>query len=289
MRVALKTADLQTSFGKELLELVVAIAMDGKLDLEEIKRLRAWLRANQATTEIVAIGYLAEIMNRVAADGVIDREELIELHLAVERVVPASHRQPIVEARKRRDAARREQMKEARRRAREKEMEERDRLRQEEYHRSMRLRSSFAKVRGVKFPNDDGTERQFLIRRCRVGERLVLVDEPDNAFSELAVKVVRQNGEQLGYVPDYLAERMAQDRDRGYRFLGVVREITGGTFDKPTRGVNFLLVITAADVRPDEVDAYVSEVFAADGCVVEHVLGDGTQAVQSTKPWWRFW
>jgi hypothetical protein len=32
-------------------------------------------------------------MTRIAGDGVIDRDELIELHLAVERVVPPSHRE----------------------------------------------------------------------------------------------------------------------------------------------------------------------------------------------------
>jgi hypothetical protein len=70
MRVYLKASDLLSSAGKQLLDLAVRIAMDGKLDLDEIKALRAWLRANESNTDIAAIGYLHDIMKRVAADGV---------------------------------------------------------------------------------------------------------------------------------------------------------------------------------------------------------------------------
>lgn len=45
MRIYLKTPDLESDAGKQLLDLTVRIAMDGKLDLDEIKALRAWLRA----------------------------------------------------------------------------------------------------------------------------------------------------------------------------------------------------------------------------------------------------
>jgi hypothetical protein len=93
MRIYLKTPDLESDAGKQLLDLTVSIAMDGKLDLDEIKALRAWLRANESNTQIAAVGYLSDIMTRIAGDGVIDRDELIELHLAVERVVPPSHRE----------------------------------------------------------------------------------------------------------------------------------------------------------------------------------------------------
>jgi transcription initiation factor IIE alpha subunit len=39
-------------------------------------------------------------MARITADGVIDRDELLELHLAVERVIPTTHRTPVVIYRK---------------------------------------------------------------------------------------------------------------------------------------------------------------------------------------------
>lgn len=292
MRVYLKASDLESEAGKQLLDLAVRIAMDGKLDLDEIKALRAWLRANESNKEIAAIGYLHDIMTRVAGDGVIDRDELIELHLAVERVVPPSHRAPIMEARKKRDAVRRERMKEARRVEREKEKEERQRLREEEVARAMRLRHSFAKVAGVTFPNDDGSERQAIIRRCKSGERLKLLHEPDNEYSEFAIQVVRENGEQLGHAPEYLAEQICQELESGYQVVGVLKNVTGGTRDKPTRGVNFLTVFMAADVSRDELAAYVAETFAADGVYspvakTPEFAFSPPRTRQPTKPWWK--
>lgn len=294
MRVYLTTSDLASDVGRELLGLTVRIALDGKLDLDEIKALRAWLRTNEANTQIAAVGYLRDIMTRIAADGVVDRDELIELHLAVERVVPPSHRPPIVEARKRRDAARRERLKEARRLEREKEKQEQRRLRDEEFARTMRLRHAFAKVAGVTFPNDDGSERQAIIRRCKAGECLALHHEPENKYSEFAIQVLRENGEQLGHAPEYLAERICQELEAGYRAMGFIKNVTGGTPEKPTRGVNFLTVFLARDVTGEELHEYVTKTFAADGVVVplsrssQFAFGD-SNARRPSRPWWRFW
>lgn len=294
MRVYVKASDLESDAGKQLLDITVRIAMDGKLDLEEIKALRAWLRANESNTDIAAIGYLQEIMKRFAADGVIDRDELIELHLAVERVIPPSHRPPIIEARKKRDAVRRERLKEARRVEREKEKEERKRHREEEVARAMRLRHSFAKVAGVTFPNDDGSERQAIIRQCKSGERLILRHDPDNQYSEFAIQILRENDEQLGHAPEYLAERICQELESGYQAVGFLKSVTGGTQDKPTRGVNFLAVFMAADVSRDELQAYVAATFASDsiqspGEKMREFALCPPRALQPTKPWWRFW
>jgi len=294
MRVSLTSSDLESSTGKQLLDLSVRITIDGKLDLDEIKALRAWLRDNEAHAEIAAIGYLNDIMKRVTADGVIDRDELMELHLAVERIVPPSHRPPLIEARKKRDAMRRERLKESRRVDREKEKEERKRLREEEIARTMRLRHSFAKVAGVTFPNDDGSERQAIIRRCKSGERLILRHDPDNEYSEFAIQVLRENGEQLGHAPEYLAERICQELESGYQAVGFLKSVTGGTPDKPTRGVNFLAVFLAADVGREELQAYVTETFAADGmpypvAQMPALALSSPPTLQPKKPWWRFW
>ena len=293
MRVYLKTSDLATEAGKQLLDLAVRVANDGKLDLDEIKALRSWLRANESTTEIAAIGYLRDIMNRIAGDGVIDRDEMLELHLAIERVVPSTHRAPIVQARKSREAARRERLQEERRVEKEKANEERRRDR-EEYAQKMRLRHNFAKVAGVTFPNDDGSERQEIIRRCKAGEHLILRHQPDNAYSEFAVQVLRKNGQQIGHAPEYLAEWICKELRAGYRAAGVIRNVTGGTPDKPTRGVNFLAVFAAEDVTPKELQEYVDEAFRSDGASLrsgvssEFAFGSD-QPRPSRKPWWKIW
>jgi hypothetical protein len=57
----------------------------------------------------------------------------------------------------------------------------------------------FAKVHGVSFKNDDGSSRQKIISRCKVGEELEIIPEPTNRHDHGAMKVCRKNGEQLGY------------------------------------------------------------------------------------------
>jgi HIRAN domain len=57
----------------------------------------------------------------------------------------------------------------------------------------------FAKVHGVSYKNDDGSSRQKIISRCKVGEELDIIPEPTNRHDPGAMKVCRKNGEQLGY------------------------------------------------------------------------------------------
>lgn len=263
MRVFLTTPELETEAGKQLLKLTFRIATDGKLDLPEIKELRKWLRDNKSNESVAAIGYLQDIMARITADGVIDRDELLELHLAVERVIPTSHRKSVIQARKQREAARRERLREQRHVEKEKEKQERKRIREEEYARQMRLRHSFAKVAGVTFPNDDGSERQHIIRRCRRGEQLILKHDAYNEYSIFATQVLRTNGEQLGHAPEYLAERIYNELDDGYNVVGLLTDITGGSWDKPTRGVNFVVFFVATDVTNEELRHYANSVLAA--------------------------
>jgi hypothetical protein len=263
MRVFLTSPELETEAGKQLLELTVRIATDGKLELPEIKELWTWLRANKENQNIAANGYLHDIMARITADGVIDHDELLELHLAIERVIPTAHRAPIFQARKKREAVRHARLQENRRIEKEKEKEERKRIREEEYTRQQRLRFSFAKVAGVTFPNDDGSERQAIIKRCKPGEQVILRHDAYNEYSMFATQVLRTNGEQLGHAPEYLAERIHAEIEDGYNVVGVLTDITGGTWDKPTRGVNFVAFFVAPDVTNEELQQYSNSVLAA--------------------------
>lgn len=57
------------------------------------------------------------------------------------------------------------------------------------------------KVVGVTFMNPDGTDRQKILSKCKIGEPLRLIREPDNPYDEDAIAVFRQSGEQIGYLP----------------------------------------------------------------------------------------
>lgn len=263
MRVFLTNPELATETGQELLALVTRIALDGKLDLAEIKELRSWLRINEARTDIAAVRYLNDIMTRIAADGHIDRDELLELHLAVERVVPSALRRPITQARKVRERDRRLRTQEAQRLERERVSEERRLAAAVEQARSRRIRHRFAKVAGVTFPNDDGTERQSILRKCSPGEQLVLRHDPYNRFSPFATQVLRLSGEQLGHVPEYLAEQVCAEVDHGYRAIGVLTALTGGTWDKPIRGANLAIFFVSTDVSNEELQKYAEEAISS--------------------------
>ncbi|HVW08856.1 MAG TPA: HIRAN domain-containing protein, partial [Bryobacteraceae bacterium] len=60
--------------------------------------------------------------------------------------------------------------------------------------------SFYSKLVGVTHDNDDGVNRQFIIRSCLPGDRLRLVRQPNNPYDNNAVFVTRQNGDGLGYL-----------------------------------------------------------------------------------------
>ncbi len=103
-------------------------------------------------------------------------------------------------------------------------------------------RSFHTKVVDVTHPNPDGTSRQQIIRRCRRGEALLLVREPDNLFDSNAVKVCRETGEQIGYLYREVAEEVAPLLDAGKRVEAVISSLTGGGwFSGKSPGVNLLI------------------------------------------------
>ncbi|MEN0109573.1 MAG: HIRAN domain-containing protein [Planctomycetota bacterium] len=259
MRVYLTTRELELTEGRQLLAVCQSITEDGRLDLDEIKLLWRWLRKN-STAEVAAVPYLLEILDRITTDRIIDSDELHELHLAVERVIPKTHRQPAIDARTRREFAKKEKNKELKRREKAIATERK----QLERQYVNRIKHSFAKVAGVSFPKDDGSDRQRIIKRCRAGERLVLGRERDNPYSEYAVKIVRENGQQIGYAPDYLAERICASDHAFIKAVAYVSSVTGGTWSKPTRGINILVLFPAADVQRSELEQKAHQLLSND-------------------------
>lgn len=89
-------------------------------------------------------------------------------------------------------------------------------------------RSFFTKVAGVTYEG-----RQEIVGQCHPGERLLLVREPDNPIDPGAVKVMRMNGQQLGYIPAHVTRNgdrsgFAHSIDDGETFDCYISEITGG-------------------------------------------------------------
>ncbi len=88
--------------------------------------------------------------------------------------------------------------------------------------------SFFTRVAGVTFEG-----RQKVVARCSVGERLTLVRDPKNEFDTGAIRVLRLNGEQLGFIPSHVsrvgdASGLAVQIDRGSKFHCRISALTGG-------------------------------------------------------------
>jgi len=86
-------------------------------------------------------------------------------------------------------------------------------------------RHFFLQVHGIYHHNRDGSDRQHVIRSCHVGELLKLVAEPDNPYDENAVKVCRENGDQLGYLDSVNAMRFTHDMSIGWTYRVTADEI----------------------------------------------------------------
>lgn len=89
-------------------------------------------------------------------------------------------------------------------------------------------RSFFTKVAGVDFEG-----RQRIVARCSEGESLILVRDPNNRFDKGAIKVMRLNGEQLGFLPAHVsrggdATGLAFQMDHGSEYQCRIKNITGG-------------------------------------------------------------
>jgi hypothetical protein len=97
-------------------------------------------------------------------------------------------------------------------------------------------RTFYSKIAGISNKNDDGSDRQEIVKDCIPGEILRLVRESDNPFDSGAIAVYRANGKQLGYLPAHVSRGgdrsgLAADMDSGTKYLCKIEAITGGGAD----------------------------------------------------------
>jgi single-stranded-DNA-specific exonuclease len=94
----------------------------------------------------------------------------------------------------------------------------------------------YSKLAGVTHHNADGTSRQEIIAElCYNGQPLLLMRQP-NQYSQDNIGVYIAY--QVGYVTPDMAELLAPFLDAGGIVDACITDITGGSEDKPTRGVN---------------------------------------------------
>jgi hypothetical protein len=99
------------------------------------------------------------------------------------------------------------------------------------------------KVAGVTHRNKDRTSRQATLRKMKKAldndelfDLITLVREPDNPHDPNAIKVINEEGKQIGYIRSAVAYSLAQNMDNGTRVVASVVDIVGGEEDLPTLG-----------------------------------------------------
>src|SRR5262249_27775492 len=127
------------------------------------------------------------------------------------------------------------------------------------------FRHFFASIKGESHTNPDGSSRQEILGRCRAGERLRLEREPDNPVDPNAIKVCRLTGEQLGYVAADVAERLAEELDRGAVRVPILASVGRTSARTPLGGVLLIVAVRhGMEADKDAVTAYAKAVLAAD-------------------------
>lgn len=115
----------------------------------------------------------------------------------------------------------------------------------------------YSKIAGVSFRNDDGADRQNLIRAyARPGLILVLKREPGNRFSPDGTTIgiwLSSPKVQIGYINDEVSLKLAPILDGGGSVIASITEITGGTNDKPTTGVNLRIKVDRRQMASDQL------------------------------------
>lgn len=120
----------------------------------------------------------------------------------------------------------------------------------------------FSAVAGESFENYDGSSRQKILKRCVAGETIELVHEKGNRYDRWAVQVLRENGEQIGYLPSEQSEEFMQRMQSGCGYIAGLIEVTGGTFDKPHRGAVIYIMEVRHPCDQKAVEAYWALAFA---------------------------
>lgn len=115
------------------------------------------------------------------------------------------------------------------------------------------------KVVGVTFQNPDGTNRQEIISKCKVGEYVLLIRDYENSYDQYAIAVLRKTGEQIGFI----------DKDVAFRH----------------EGMNDLAphIDEGGEVAAKIVDLIGEDHSGSEGCVIEIEVGGEPYLVKEAE------
>lgn len=112
------------------------------------------------------------------------------------------------------------------------------------------------RLKGVTYPNEDGTSRQENIARMHMNEPVELMREPNNIYDSNAILVVDRDGNGLGYIPRDRTRQIASLIDSGVKLEVTVHKVLGGD-----EGMNYGLVIRLSGHGEDQTDRFCAQCY----------------------------
>lgn len=111
------------------------------------------------------------------------------------------------------------------------------------------LKPIYAKLEGIEGNEPEARRRQDALKRCRVGESVVLSCHPEKGSDPPSVEVRRSTGEVLGFLSDDMSERIGWRLDRGSQVDATLTSIGGGNRWLLRRGPQVTLRLVRYDMR----------------------------------------
>ncbi len=117
----------------------------------------------------------------------------------------------------------------------------------------------FDLVAGIPHPNRDGSNRLQIALECKPCEQLDLVPEPDNPSDSNAIAVLRENGQQVGYLPTELAAIVTYEIAQRWKYVAFVWSLGDDTPPYTVFGIELVILRISPGTTDAEVRAYIDE------------------------------
>lgn len=122
------------------------------------------------------------------------------------------------------------------------------------------VRHFFTSVVGVTFDNDDGSSRQEILATCESFQPLRLEHEEDNPHDANAIAVRTEDGRQIGHLSRDVASDVWWRMQHRFTYAAIAAGINPRTEDRPTIGMNILVLVARPGVSQEQMQAYLDSI-----------------------------
>lgn len=256
-RVSLTKLQRESAAGIEIISLLQSATEDGRLTTDEVGDLRQWVE-DYSDAELPARDFLASLIERDLADGIVTAEEQKELFKAVEKILPVELRDDVRGKRMLVEKADKE--------------------------RNRPLGSWNFMVAGVRHEGRPA----IIAKHAAPGDQAFLARDRGNRYSRSAVAVLLSNGMQIGFVPASDAPDVAALLDTGaLQDVYITKVLTGGRSPIPVVQAKLYQADATEEglTRPADVPAPRGGGAAKTGCAIV-VLAAGTLGTAAGTALW---